>query len=277
MTPVALASSMMIASGMIHAVVNAIIKGGRDKMAGRAATDGTAALVMVPAVLLVPLPNGAWLWLAGSAIVHLVYLIALVRSYQLADLSSVYPVLRGTAPLVTAVITLGLLGEPASAHQIGGIVVLGFGMFVLAVGRHLTRVAFGWAFLTGLCIAAYTVIDARGVRASPSVAGYIAWDFLIMGVMIVTYFAIRTRGTVFAAMRDQWRPCAAAGVMSICTYGLALVALSLGPTAQLAALRETGMVTAVILSVVFLKEKVTAARLAGVAFILGGAILILMR
>jgi drug/metabolite transporter (DMT)-like permease len=277
MTPVALASLMMIASGVIHAVVNAIIKGGRDKMAGRAATDGTAALVMVPAVALVPLPHGAWLWLAGSGIVHLVYLIALVRSYQLADLSSVYPVLRGTAPLVTAIITLGLLGEPASAHQVGGIILLGFGMFVLAVGRHLTRKALGWAVLTGLCIAAYTVIDARGVRASPSVAGYIAWDFLIMGVLIVGYFAIRTRGTVFPAMRDQWLPCAVAGLLSICTYGMALVALSLGPTAQLAALRETGMVTAVILSIVFLKERVTPARMAGILCIMGGAILILLR
>jgi len=277
MAPVTLASLMMIASGMIHAVVNAIIKGGRDKMAGRAATDGTAALVMVPAVVLVPLPHGAWLWLAGSAIVHLVYLIALVRSYELADFSAAYPILRGTAPLVTAIVTLGILGEPASALQIAGISLLGIGMFVLAAGRHLSRHAFGWAILTGMCIATYTVIDARGVRAASSVASYIAWDFLIMGVMIVTYFAIRTRGTVFAAMRDQWRPCAAAGLMSICTYGLALVALSLGPTAQLAALRETGMITAVIISVVFLKERVTAARLAGVAFILGGAVLILVR
>jgi len=150
-------------------------------------------------------------------------------------------------------------------------------MFVLAVGRHLTRRAFGWAVLTGLCIAAYTVVDARGVRASPTVFGYIAWDFLIMGVLIVGYFAILTRGTVFAAMRSQWRPCAAAGIMSIATYGMALVALSLGPTAQLAALRETGMVTALILAIVFLKEKVTPARIAGIFCILGGATLILLR
>ncbi|WCM26374.1 DMT family transporter [Sphingomonas sp. QA11] len=271
----ALAALMMIASGSIHAVVNAIVKGGRDKAAGRAVTDGTSALILLPATLFVPLPHGAWFYLAASALIHGLYLYALVRAYKAGDLSAVYPVLRGTAPLVTAGVTIGLLGEHATAGQIAGIALIGAAMFMMIAGRHLGRAALGWSLLTGLCIAGYTVVDATGVRAAPSAASYIVWVFVQMGVVVVAMFGLLSRGAMFAAARAQWRPGAIAGILSILTYGLALTAFSLGPTAPLAALRETGMVTALLISILFLKERATAGRIIGVFGILGGAALIL--
>lgn len=270
-----LAPLLMIASGSIHAVVNAIVKGGKDKMASRAMTDGSAAIILLPALLLVPLPLGAWTWLLATALVHALYLYALIRAYQVSDFSSAYPVLRGTAPLVTAAVTLGLLGDHVSTVSIAGIALIGISMFVLAIGRHLSGAGFGWAVLTGFTIAAYTVIDAAGVRAAPTPFSYIAWMFVTMGLVIVGLFTILTRGTLFASMRQQWRPGAIAGALSILTYGLALYALSIGPTAPLAALRETGMVTALIIAVVFLKERVTIGRGVAVLGILAGAALIL--
>lgn len=270
-----LAPLLMIASGSIHAVVNAIVKGGRDKMASRAMTDGSAAVILLPALLFVPLPHGAWAWLAATAMVHALYLYSLIRAYQVSDFSSAYPVLRGTAPLVTAGVTLGLLGEHVSILAVAGIALIGVSMFVLAIGRHLSRAGFGWAVLTGFTIATYTVIDAAGVRAAPTPFSYIAWMFVTMGLVIVGLFAILTRGTLFASMRQQWRPGAIAGALSIVTYGLALYALSIGPTAPLAALRETGMVTALLIAIVFLKERVTAAHMVAVFGILGGAALVL--
>jgi len=270
-----LAPLLMIASGSIHAVVNAIVKGGKDKMASRAMTDGSAAIILLPFLSLVPLPHGAWAWLMATAFVHALYLYALIRAYQVSDFSSAYPVLRGTAPLVTAGVTLGLLGDRVSTMSIAGIALIGISMFVLAIGRHLSRAGFGWAVLTGFTIAAYTVIDAAGVRSAPTPFSYIAWMFVTMGLVIVGLFAILTRGTLFASMRQQWRPGAIAGTLSILTYGLALYALSIGPTAPLAALRETGMVTALIIAVVFLKEHVTIGRGVAVLGILAGAALIL--
>lgn len=266
---------LMILSGSLHAVVNALIKGGRDKAAGRAATDGTSALILLPALLLVPLPTGAWSWLAASAVVHAGYLYALIRAYETGDFSASYPVLRGTAPLVTALVSVGLLGEPASAADLAGVALIGGSMVALVAGRHLGSRALGWSVLTGMFIAGYTVIDARGVRAAPTVASYIAWVFVLMGGLTVAMFAGITRGAVFAAMRDQWRPGAIAGALSIVTYGLALTAFALGPTAPLAALRETGTVTAVLLGAVVLKERVTPARALAVAGVLAGAALIL--
>jgi drug/metabolite transporter (DMT)-like permease len=270
-----LAPLLMIASGSVHAVVNAIVKGGKDKMASRAMTDGSSAIILLPALLIVPLPHGAWGWLTATAMVHALYLYALIRAYQVSDFSAAYPVLRGTAPLVTAGVTLGLLGEHVSTLAVAGIALIGVSMFVLAIGRHLSRAGFGWAVLTGFTIAAYTVIDAAGVRAAPTPFSYIAWMFVTMGLVIVGLFAILTRGTLFASMRQQWRPGAIAGALSILTYGLALYALSIGPTAPLAALRETGMVTALVIAVVFLKERVTPGRGAAVLGILAGAGLIL--
>lgn len=272
---VTLAPLLMIASGSIHAVVNAIVKGGKDKMASRAMTDGSAAIILLPALLVVPLPHGAWGWLMATALVHALYLYALIRAYQVSDFSAAYPVLRGTAPLVTAGVTLGLLGDHASATAVAGIALIGISMFVLAIGRHLSRAGFGWAVLTGFTIAAYTVIDAAGVRAAPTPFSYIAWMFVTMGLVIVGLFAILTRGTLFVSIRQQWRPGTIAGALSILTYGLALYALSIGPTAPLAALRETGMVTALVIAVVFLKERVTVGRGVAVLGILAGAGLIL--
>jgi drug/metabolite transporter (DMT)-like permease len=272
---IALAPLLMIGSGSIHAVVNAIVKGGRDKMASRAMTDGSAAAILLPALLFVPLPQGAWGWLFATAAVHALYLYALIRAYQISDFSAAYPVLRGTAPLVTAGVTLGLLGERASIADIAGIALIGLSMFLLAIGRHLSRAGFGWAVLTGLTIAGYTVIDAAGVRAAPTPFSYIAWMFVTMGLVIVALFAVLTRGTLFASMRQQWRPGAIAGALSILTYGLALYALSIGPTAPLAALRETGMVTALVIAILFLKERVTPGRVVAVLGILAGAGLIL--
>lgn len=277
MPPFYVPALMMIASGSIHAMVNAIIKSGRSKMASRAATDGTSALLLLPGVLLVPWPAGAWPWLALSTAVHCVYLLALVKSYETADFSAAYPVLRGTAPLVTALVTIGLLGERASFAETAGIACLGGGILMLAIGRHLDRASLGWALLTGVCIAGYTVADAHGVRAAPTAMSYVVWDFVLMGPTIIAQFAVMTRGAVFAEMAETWRPCAIAGLLSVVTYGLALNALALGSTAPLAALRETGMLTALVIAILAFGERVTARRALAIVAILAGTALILHR
>jgi drug/metabolite transporter (DMT)-like permease len=272
-----LAPVMMIASGSIHAVVNAILKGGKDKMAGRAVIDGSSAVLLLPATLLVPLPAGAWGWLAATAVLHCAYLYALVRALEASDFSAAYPILRGTAPLVTAALAIGVFGEAASARELAGIALIGAAMFVMVSGRHISREGLGWALFTGVTIAAYTVIDAHGVRAAPTPVSFIVWMFVLMGGLTVTMFALVSRGRIFVSARTQWRAGAAAGALSILTYGLALSAFALGPTAPLAALRETGMVTALLIATFVLKERVTAGRAVGVLGILGGAVLILTR
>lgn len=270
-----LAYLLILASGALHAVVNAILKAGNDKLVGRALIDGSSAVFVIPLVLIAPLPHGAWSWLAASAAIHLVYLYALVRAFEVADFSAAYPIARGTAPALTAVVTLGLLGEPARPLEIAGIAAISAGVLAMSLGRHVGRAALGWSLLTGVCIAAYTVVDANGVRAAPSALSYIAWVFLLLGVGIAAVFAwLRGPGLV-AAVKEQWRPGVVAGLLSIGTYGLALSAYRLGPTAPIAALRETSILFATLLAVVWLKERVTPWRAGAAAMIAAGAGLIL--
>ena len=272
-----LAPAMMIASGSIHAIVNAILKGGKDKLAGRAVIDGSSALILLPALLLVPPPHGAWGWLLASALLHCAYLYALVRALQASDFSAAYPVLRGSAPLLTAALAIGVFAEPAAARELAGIALIGGAVLAMVAGRHIALAGLGWALATGVTIAIYTVIDAQGVRAAPTPASYIVWLFVVMGICVVTMFGALSKGAIFTAARRQWRPGVVAGALSIVTYGLALYAFALGPTAPLAALRETGMVTALAISVLFLGERVTLLRATSVLAILAGAVLILTR
>jgi drug/metabolite transporter (DMT)-like permease len=277
MSPCFLAPAMMIASGSIHAVVNAILKGGKDKMAGRAIIDGSSAVILLPATLLVPLPQGAWGWLAATAVLHSFYLFALVRALETSDFSAAYPILRGTAPLITAALAIGVFGEPASARELIGIGCIGAAMFVMVSGRHIEAKGLAWALFTGVMIAGYTVIDAQGVRAAPTPMSFIVWMFVLMGSVTVAMFGLVSRGAIFAAAARQWCAGVVAGALSILTYGLALSAFALGPTAPLAALRETGMVTALLIATFVLKERVTMGRAIGVLGILAGAVLILTR
>lgn len=277
MTAEWLAPAMVIVSGSLHAVVNAILKGGKDKMAGRAMIDGSSALILLPATLLVPLPHGAWHWLAASAAIHCVYLYALVRAFETSDFSAAYPIMRGAAPLLTAALAVGLFGERASAGELAGIAVIGVSVAAMVFGRHIGRAGIGWALITAAMIGCYTVTDANGVRAAPMPASYIVWSFVCSGTAIVTMFSLIARGRLIDGMRAQWRPGLIAGTLSIVTYGLALQAYAIGPTAPLSALRETGMITALLISVLFLKERVTWPRAASVAGIFAGAVLILTR
>ena len=157
-----------------------------------------------------------------------------------------------------------------------GIGMVSTGVLLIGSGRSVTRSAIGWATATGVTIGAYTVIDAQGVRAAPSALSYIAWIFLMLGGVIGLAFALWRGPRFMLAARSEWRAGLFAGAMSIVTYGLALWAYRLGDTPRLAALRETSIVFATLIAIFILKERVTAARGAGIAVIALGAAVLLM-
>jgi drug/metabolite transporter (DMT)-like permease len=266
---------MIVASGAAHAVVNAVLKAGRDKMSSRALIDGFSALLMFPAVFFLPLPHGAWGWLAASAVVHLVYLVCLIKSFETADMSVAYPIARGAAPALAAAGAVAFFAEPINLWIGCGIALVSTGVVLIGFGKSVTRQALAWASATGLSIAVYTVIDAQGVRAAPSALSYIAWIFLVLGGGIGLVFALWRGPRFIVAARSEWRAGLFAGAMSIVTYGLALWAYRLGDTPRLAALRETSIVFAALIAVFVLKERINAARAAGIATIAIGAALLL--
>lgn len=275
MSTVQIASLMMLASGALHAAVNAILKSGQDKMSSRALIDGFSALLVLPAAFLVPLPHGAWGWLAGAWVTHVVYLICLIKAFESADMSVAYPILRGVAPALAATVAVLAFNEPISWPVVLGIGLVSGGVLTVALGRHVTRASLGWALATGVTIAIYTVLDAKGVRAAPTAPSYIVWGFLTLGFGIGGLFAIWRGPRFVLAARTEWKPGLAAGAMSIMTYGLALYAYRMGDVPRLAALRETSILFATAIAVFVLKERLTLGRFAGIAGIATGAVVLI--
>jgi drug/metabolite transporter (DMT)-like permease len=276
MNPAAIASLMMLTSGMAHATVNAVLKSGKDKMSSRALIDGFSALIVLPLAFLLPLPAHAWVWLAASGAIHLVYLTALIKAFESADMMVTYPLMRGLAPMLASLVAIGLFHEPITAAIGAGVACVSVGVMIAAFGRHLDRRALIWSLITGASIALYTVADAQGVRAAPSAPSYIVWIFLIDGGVIAALFALWRGPTFILSARSEWRAGLAAGAGSIVSYGLALWALRLGDIPRLAALRETSVLFGVVIAIVFLKERATPARLASAALIGAGAVVLVV-
>jgi multidrug transporter EmrE-like cation transporter len=143
-----IAAPMMISSGAIHAVVNAVLKSGDDKLAGRALIDLSGGLLVLPAIFFFPPPHGAWGWLLGSLIVHAVYFLALVRAFEVADMSGTYPVMRGTAPVFAAFGAVVFLGDAITLPGAIGMGLVTSGILLSAIGRNLTQEALGYSLLT---------------------------------------------------------------------------------------------------------------------------------
>ena len=272
------AALLMLASGAAHAVVNTILKSGGDKLSSRALIDGSSALLILPLAFVVPLPSGAWGWLLASFAVHLVYLICLVKAFEGADMSAVYPVMRGSAPVLAAAASVLWRRDPITLAVVLGIMLVSLGTLTVAWWNPPSRRALLWALATGATIAAYTVIDAKGARAAPSAISYIVWVFLLLGFGIGALFALWRGPRFIVEARSQRRLGLAAGALSIVTYGLALWAYRLGDVPRLAALRESSILFGVALAWLVLKEPIGRARLIGAGVIAAGAaVLIALR
>jgi drug/metabolite transporter (DMT)-like permease len=265
------ASILILISGLAHAIVNAILKSGRDKMSGRALIDGFSAVLVAPAAMLLPLPAHAWGWLAGSWVVHLLYLFTLIKSFEQSDMTVAYPIARGIAPVLAAAVAVTVFREPITRCVALGIAMIAMGVAFIGVSHTMNRRALLWAAMTGACIAGYTVIDAQGVRAAPTAASYIVWIFIMLGGGIGVVFAVWRGRAFLVSAAAQWKPGLAAGALSIVTYGLALEAFRLGATPRLAALRETSILFATAIAVTFLNERLSRPRKIGVAAIAFGA------
>lgn len=270
------AAAMMIASGAIHASVNAVLKSGKDKLASRALIDLSGGLLVLPAIFFFPAPHGAWGWLAGSLAVHAIYFLALVRAFEVADMSAAYPVMRGTAPVFAALGGVVVLGDTVTLPVAAGMGLVTSGILLSAIGRNLTRAALGYSLLTGLAVACYTVLDAGGVRAAPSPMSYIAWAFFVLGAVIGGAFGAWRGAAFLAYARANWRPCTLAGAMGVVSYGLALLAYSFGELPRLAPLRESSILFALLIAIVVLGEKADRRKIAGGVLIFAGVVTLLL-
>jgi drug/metabolite transporter (DMT)-like permease len=273
-----IALSLILLSAVVHAIVNILTKQADDKYAMRLLIGVFSAIFVTPALFFVPLPHGIAVWLlVATAFVHALYELLLVKSYESAAFSAVYPVARGTGPLFTAIGAMLFLHEHPPAVQLLGIVCICGGVTAIGLSHRATAGAMkglGFALATGLTIGCYTLIDASGVRAVANPFSYVLWFFVAHGFCVLaTAPGIRGRAVVIAAWRNK-KLGALVGVLSITTYGSAMLAYRFGATAQLAALRETSVLFGTALAMSFLGEHMTPRRWIAAIVIASGAILL---
>jgi drug/metabolite transporter (DMT)-like permease len=267
----------VLVAAVLHASWNALLKGVDDRLATVVLLDLTGLVVAGLAVPLVPAPAPPSRGLLALSVgLHLGYELLLVAAYRAGDLSQVYPVARGTAPLLVAAYAGLVLGERLAPVQLAGLGGICAGLLVLArAGRGAPwRAAVGPALATGVVIAAYTVADGLGVRRAGTVTGYVAWLFLLHGLPIPLY-ALATRGQELAPRLRRHLPAGvAAGLLAVAAYGLVLWAQRRGALAMVAALRETSVLVAALLGTLVFGERFGRRRVLAAALLAAGIVVL---
>jgi drug/metabolite transporter (DMT)-like permease len=267
-------------AALCHAGWNALIKVGLDPLLTTTLISigsGVVALVFLPLVGLSAW--AAWPWLIASVIIHLVYFAALIEAYRAGDLGQVYPIARGSAPLMTATATTIFVGEKLSLIGWTGIIALVAGVFLLSArgGRALVKIdrrAVGFALMTALTICTYSVVDGIGARLAGNPNAYSLSLFVGIAVVMVPYALVRDGREVIPAMRTYWRRGFAGGALQVLSYGIAIWAMTVAPIAIVATLRETSVLFGAVIAVVVLKESLRAVRIAAALLIVCGLVLI---
>ena len=263
-----------------HAGWNALIKVGLDPLSTTTLISVGSGIVALAFSPFVGVPAwAAWPWLAASIVIHLVYFASLIESYRTGDLGQVYPIARGSAPLMTAAVTSIFVGEKLSALGWAGIAALVGGVLLLSArgARHLAEIdrrAIGFALFTALTICAYSVVDGIGARLSANPNGYSVWLFVGIAVVMVPYALYRDGRDVIPAMQRFWLRGFAGGALQVLSYGIAIWAMTVAPIAIVATLRETSVLFGAVIAVVVLKEPLRAARIAAACLIVCGLVLI---
>jgi drug/metabolite transporter (DMT)-like permease len=267
-------------AAVCHAGWNALIKVGLDPLSTTILIAIGAAAVSVVGLPFAGMPaSAAWPWLIGSAVIHLLYFAALIESYRFGDLGQVYPLARGSAPLMTAVASAVLIREQLSLRGWTGIFTLGVGVLLLSArgGRdimQLDRRAVGYALLTALTICAYSITDGIGARVSQNSQSYVLWLLVANAVVLVPYGLRRDWKGVNATVRRFWLRGLVGGALQALSYGIVLWAMTLAPIAIVASLRETSVLFGAIIAILVLKEPLRAARIVAAALIACGLALI---
>lgn len=267
-------------AALCHAGWNALIKIGLDPLSTTTLISigsGVVALVLLP---LVGVPaRAAWPWLIASAVIHLFYFAALIEAYRTGDLGQVYPIARGSAPLLTATATTLFVGEKLSLIGWAGIAALAVGVLLLSArgGRDLVKVdrrAVGFALMTALTICAYSVVDGTGARLAGNPNAYSLSLFVGIALVMTPYALYRDGRDVIPAMRTYWRRGFTGGALQVLSYSTALWAMTLAPIAIVATLRETSVLFGAAIAVIVLNEPLRLPRVGAALLILCGLIML---
>lgn len=267
----------VLAAAFLHALWNALIKLGTSKAGGMVILSIAEIPIGLSVALFRPFPDPhAWWWLIASGCTHFCYKSFLVFAYERGDLSRVYPIARGAAPMVVALIGAFALADAITTQEYLGIAILGAGILLMARGvftqaedRRLLPFALGSACAT----ATYTLIDGLGARVSGDAIAYVAWVFVVDGLIFTTGMLLWKGGAIIPRQRKAWAVATVASAASYGAYAVSVWAMTVAPLAVVAALRETSILFAVLIGWLAFGEKMGLEKAIAALVIVTGVIL----
>ena len=272
--------TLVLVAAALHATWNALVKAGGDRLSVMAVTMGLPALPFAVALLFVPIPAAAsWPFLIASVVFHWGYYVCLLYAYRHGDLSQVYPIARGSAPLLVAFGAWLLASERLNIYQSLGVLILSAGIASLAWRQEDTRRAgegraIAFALMTGAMIGLYSLADGLGVRRAATTAGYILWMFVLTDLPFLFFALWRRRGQLRTSLLPNLKPGIGGAVSMSLAYAIVIWAMSVAPLVHVVALRETSVVMAALIGALALKESFGLRRIvAAVVVACGVAIL----
>jgi uncharacterized membrane protein len=275
--------SAVLAAAACHAGWNALLKLKLEPAVATALVAMASGLVVVPFAFATGLPDSsAWPYLFASVVIHVGYYLTLAEAYRAGDLGHVYPIARGTAPLLTACLAAVWLHEKLSIYGWTGIILLTAGVLLLAFRGGRPSLLFdvrsvGFALLTSLTITAYTLVDGIGARLAGTASAYTVWLFLLSGAVMTVYGFARIGSRLASEFAANWQIAVAGAGLSTAAYAIAIWAMTVAPIALVAALRETSVLFAAVFATLLLREPWLLARVTAAVMVLAGALLLRVR
>ncbi len=282
-------AAIVLCGALLHAGWNALVKKGRDPFLSSVLVASGAGLISLPLLPFLMQPAAAsWPYALLSTVIHYFYYGLLSAAYRHGDMSHAYPLMRGSAPLLVALSSVPLLGEHLTLAQYAAVACISGGIFGLWFASRLPGPAHGgaagdasaarrrstvYALLNALAIAAYTLADGLGARASGAPVAYVMWLHVLSAVGLLAWCLLRCPRELLDYARQFWRVAILGGAGTLGAYGLALWAMTVAPLAAVAALRETSILFAALIARFFLAERIGSKRALAIAAIAAGAVL----
>ncbi len=261
-------------AAILHATWNAFLRSGADRLWTITVMSFSSTAAAVPFAFIFPWPSpAAWLYVVLSAVLQVGSSVFLVAAYRNGELGQIYPVIRGTVPLLVTAGGILFAGDRLSIWQVAGVVLVALGILSLSLGRGRAAVSsILYALATGVIIASYATVDAIGVREAGHAGAYTAWVLVLYGILMLVTFTL-SRGRLAMDLRaPETMKALAGGIVVLLAYGAVVAAFALGPIGPVTALRETSVVFAVLIGWLFLGEALTPRRIAACSIVAAGAI-----
>ena len=270
--------ALVIFAAILHAIWNGMVKSFKDKAISVSAIVFGHVPIAIVVMLFLPLPTLESVpYIILSAIIHQGYQYNLISAYKIGDLTKVYPIARGTGPIVATLVSIIFLGILVTKFQIFSIVLICFGIVILGLfgGSLKNNKAVIYSLATGFCIGFYSLVDGYGARISLSPLSFMGWSFILNAMIFIFVLKSMNYSNVFGRIMKEaklifW----IGGTISYIVYGIVVWAFTMAPIPMVGALRESSVVFSILIGFFFLKERITILKVISILAIFSGVVLL---